>query len=171
MENFILVKVHSKYCDYLRKFDNRVPYNKDKKELRPFIGIIFAINNCEYFVPLSSPKKKHLKMHNYVDFIKIDNGVLGALNINNMIPLNKNNYKKFDLYKKDISNEEEKYYILLKKQLKWLNKNKLAIKNKSLYLYNSYINNTLDIKIKERCCNDLLLEEKCKNYNKEVVKN
>ena len=29
--NFNIVKVDYKYCDYLRKFDYRVPYNKDRK--------------------------------------------------------------------------------------------------------------------------------------------
>jgi len=65
MENkFIIVKVDSKYCNYLRKYDSRVMYNKEKKELRPFIGILFKINDVEYFAPLTSPKQKHLKKIN-----------------------------------------------------------------------------------------------------------
>ena len=32
-ENFKIVKVDYKYCDYLRQFDLRVPYNAGKKEL------------------------------------------------------------------------------------------------------------------------------------------
>lgn len=51
-----IVKVNSKYCDYLRKYDCRVPFNAGSKELRPFIGVLFKINDCEYFAPLSSPK-------------------------------------------------------------------------------------------------------------------
>lgn len=60
MASFKLVKVDYKYCDYLRKFDNKIFYNAGKKELRPFLGILFTIDNCEYFAPLSSPKPKHL---------------------------------------------------------------------------------------------------------------
>ena len=41
MESLILVRLDSKYCDYLRQFDEKVPYNYDKKELRPFIGVLF----------------------------------------------------------------------------------------------------------------------------------
>lgn len=37
--NLKIVKVNSDYCDYLRKFDSKVPYNKSEKELRSFIGI------------------------------------------------------------------------------------------------------------------------------------
>ncbi len=64
IRNFRIVKVDYKYCDYLRQFDNKVPYNARSKELRPFIGILFLINECEYFAPLSSPKAKHLDMKN-----------------------------------------------------------------------------------------------------------
>ena len=77
MFNLIIVKVDYKYCDYLRKFDYRVSYNKDKKELRPFVGVLFRIGDMEYFAPLTSPKPKHLKMRNTIDFFRIDNGKLG----------------------------------------------------------------------------------------------
>ncbi|MBR3324896.1 MAG: type III toxin-antitoxin system ToxN/AbiQ family toxin [Clostridia bacterium] len=77
-----IVRVDSEYCDYLRKFDNKVSYNKDGKELRPFIGILFNIENIEYFAQLSSPKQKHVKMKNMVDFLKIKNGELEAVNFN-----------------------------------------------------------------------------------------
>ena len=65
-----IVKVETDYCDYLRKYDRRVAYNMADKELRPFIGILFKINKLEYFAPLSSPKPKHLKMKNTIDFFK-----------------------------------------------------------------------------------------------------
>lgn len=51
--NLKLVRVDSDYCDYLRKFDKRVIYNMDNKEIRPFIGVLFKVNNYEYFAPLS----------------------------------------------------------------------------------------------------------------------
>ncbi len=31
MKDLVLVKIDSKYCDYLRKYDSKVPYNYDKK--------------------------------------------------------------------------------------------------------------------------------------------
>ena len=61
------------------------------------VGVLFKIDSKEYFAPLSSPKPKHLKMKNYVDFFKIDNGLLGVINFNNMIPVNKDNYEISDL--------------------------------------------------------------------------
>lgn len=56
---FKIVKIDYKYCDYLRMFDSKVPYNAGSKELRPFVGILFMIDDMEYFAPLSSPKPKH----------------------------------------------------------------------------------------------------------------
>ena len=88
--NLKIVRVNSDYCDYLRKFDNKVAYNKNEKELRPFIGILFQIDACKYFAPLSSPKPKHKNMKNTLDFFKIKDGELGAVNFNNMIPVNEN---------------------------------------------------------------------------------
>ena len=85
--NLKIVRIDSNYCDFLRKYDNRVIYNKNDKELRPFIGILFTIDDYEYFAPLSSPKPKHKKMKNTLDFFKIKDGELGAVNFNNMIPV------------------------------------------------------------------------------------
>lgn len=140
---FKLVRVDANYCDYLRIFDNKVAYNKNEKELRPFVGILFTINDFEYFAPLSSPKPKHLKMHNTIDFFKIENGKLGAINFNNMIPVTKGNYKIIDLNKNNLSSKEKKYQELLKDQLNWLNENYIQVKNKSYKLYNMYVNQKL----------------------------
>ncbi len=63
-----LVKVDSEYCDYLRQFDERVSFNYGRKELRPFVGVLFMVGNYKYFAPLSSPKPKHLNMRNSIDF-------------------------------------------------------------------------------------------------------
>lgn len=163
--NLKIVKVNSEYCDYLRKFDNKIPYNKNEKELRPFIGILFEIDNCEYFAPLSSPKLKHKNMKNTIDFFKIKNGELGAVNFNNMIPVNGKNYVLLDLNKKMTKIDDFKYQNLLKEQLNWLNSHYYQVKNKSFKLYTLYNNGKLPKNIKERCCDFKLLEKKCKEYN------
>ena len=142
--NLKIVRVNSDYCDYLRKYDNKVSYNKFEKELRPFIGILFKIDDCEYFAPLSSPKPKH----------------------NNMIPVTESNYKLVDLNKETLTLSELKYQRLLREQLDWLNANYHQVKNKSIKLYTLYNQNKLSENIKARCCNFKLLEKKCKEYNK-----
>lgn len=60
---------------------------------------------------------------------------------------------------------ELKRQNLLKSQLLWLNKNIKSVKEKAIRLYDKYKNGKLDECIKSRCCNFILLEEKCNEYN------
>ena len=166
MESLILVRLDSKYCDYLRQFDKKVPYNYDKKELRPFIGVLFEVHNCKYFAPLSSPKPKHKTMKTTLDFWKIANGNLGAINFNNMLPVMDKNIIKLDLDKECLTKTEEKYTKMLKEQIFWLNRNDDKLYGRSKKLYDKYINGTLNESIAKRCCDFKLLEEKCIEYNK-----
>lgn len=164
IRQFKIVRVNTDYCDYLRNFDSRVMYNMKEKELRPFVGVLFEFDGFEYFAPLSSPKPKHKNMKNTIDFFKIKGGDLGAINFNNMIPVNIENYVLIDLNKETTLANEEKYFKLLKKQLNWLNANYMQVKNKSLKLYQLYNMNKLSKNIMDRCCNFKLLEEKSKIY-------
>ena len=149
IRNFKIVKVDYKYCDYLRKFDNKVSYNAGIKELRPFIGILFVVNDCDYYAPLSSPKEKHLHIKNNIDIIKINGGKLGVVNINKIT--------------KNIN--ELKRQQLLKDQLLWLNKNYNKIIINANKLYDLYTFGRLPERIKQRCCNFPLPIKKCKKYN------
>ena len=165
-KSFKIVKVDSKYCDYLRQYDNKVSYNAGTKDLRPFIGVLFMIDKCEYFAPLSSPKPKHSKLKNTLDLIKIENGTYGVVNFNNMIPVMDKNYVIFDLNKKTENRAENFRLELLRNQLRWLTANKKDVNTKSKLLYNLYKSNKLPKNVKDRCCNFPLLEEKCIEYNK-----
>lgn len=164
-KNLILVKLDTDYCNYLRKFDEKVPYNYNEKELRPFIGILFSINDLMYFAPLSSPKPKHQNLKSKLDFLKIKNGELGAINFNNMLPVTSKNIIKLDLDKEALTKSEEKYTKLLKEQLYWLNRNSDKLYGRSKKLYDKYSNGTLNKNIVKRCCNFKLLEDKCREYN------
>ena len=166
IKNLKLAKVDTKYCDYLKKFDKMVAYNKYFKELRTFVGILFTIDECLYFASLSSPKKKHLKMKNTIDFYNIDDDKLGTVNFNNMIPVKEEYCEVILLYKDIFDDEEQKYQELLKDKFNWLNKHYNQIKNISKKLYDMYNSNKLPSSIKERCCNYKLLEDKCLEYNK-----
>ena len=106
--------------------------------MRPFIGILFVVDNFEYFAPLSSSKIKHIHMKNNLDFIKIDKGNLGVVNFNNMIPITQKNYELLDLKSTPKNTSELKWQNLLKTQLLWLNKNIKNVKGKAFNLYNKY---------------------------------
>lgn len=164
-DTLFMVRLDTKYCNYLRKFDDKVPYNYGEKELRPFVGVLFKVNHCMYFAPLSSPKPKHLKIKSNLDFLKLDSGKLGAINFNNMIPVTENNIIKLDLDKTCVTKSEEKYIKLLKEQLFWLNRNSDKLYGRSKKLYDKYVDGSLVPNIAKRCCNFKLLEEKCDEYN------
>jgi len=169
--NLKLVKVDSNYCNYLRKFDKRVPYNYGTKEIRPFVGVLLKVNGCMYFAPLSSPKPKHLNMKDTIDFLRLDNGKLGAINFNNMIPVMENNVLEIFVNQKNDNDKNNKYMYLLRDQLFWLNRNRKLLKMANT-LYESYLLKTLSKNVIRRCCNFPLLEQKCIEYNsKEVVNN
>ena len=169
MNIFVIVKVNPDYCEYLRRYDKRVYYNSDFKDTRPFIGVLFEIENIEYFAPLSSPKSKHIKMHSSMDFIKIDGGKLGVINLNNMIPIKKGLYNIINLNDFPTDKKSQSYYYLLNKQYKWINSHGIQITKKSKRLYDLYIQNKLPSNIKNRCCNFKLLEEKCYIYDEVLI--
>lgn len=165
-----LVIVCPQYCDYLRSFDHRVSYNASKKAMRPFVGVLFEIENVKYFAPLSSPKPKHVKMKNDIDFYKLQNGTLGAINFNNMIPVPEGAYMFVDMSLENVSPQEQKYKILLRNQLRWLNRDGGKLKNIAHKLYEKRLDGTLPFRIQERCCDFKRLEDKCIEYEKIVKK-
>ena len=59
----------------------------NKKGKRPYVGVVLEIDGIKYYTPFTSPKEKHRKMKNTKDFRKINQGIYGAINFNNMIPL------------------------------------------------------------------------------------
>lgn len=101
----------------------------------------------------------------YCDFLKLDNGKLGAINFNNMLPVQEYNITLINLNEKCFNKSEEKYQKLLIEQIYWLNRNNEKLHERSKKLYNKYINKKLDEKIMNRCCNFKLLEIKCLEYN------
>lgn len=63
--------VDKKYVSYLRKFDYKVGHVEYGDKLKLHIGILIEIDGIKYYVPVSSPKEKHNKMSNGLDFHKV----------------------------------------------------------------------------------------------------
>jgi len=98
------------------------------------VGVIVLVNGKKYCVPLSSPKPKFESKKNAVDFMRIiddknvdsaGNGrIIGALNFNNMLPVDDSLIKPIDMKIRTGDNGKEKAYKnLLAKQLDWCRKN------------------------------------------------
>ena len=163
MEKLKLYFIDDNYIEYLRKFDKKVAYNKIPN--RPYIGVVYTYNNFKYFAPLSSPKNKHLLMNNNViDVFKIKNGELGIINLNNMIPC------VTEVLTEVIPNvKDEKYKKLLENQISEINSKRELLYKKVYRFQREYRCGRLYPNILNRCCNFILLEEKCteyKNYDK-----
>lgn len=163
-----LYQIDAKYCRYLRMYDPLVPYNEGNKQ-RPFVGILVTIHKVHFYAPLTSPKPKHRHMRNELDFVKIDRGKLGALNLNNMIPVHPQLLQPISLQTSSfISKEEEEYHNLLQKQMEWCSKHEAQITSRARHLYQLVTSHQASNPMMKRCCNfyeDMcLLKQYCERY-------
>ena len=151
MTRLKLYKVSADYLDSIREIEPKVSLLKDR---RPFLGILITIDSNNYLAPLTSPKPKHKTMKNLEDFIKIDSGNYGAINLNNMIPVPETKYEEIN-----INEEKDNFYkILLQNQLTWCNKNKEIIIKKAENLRNKKLNEKLRKELNDRICDFEKLE-------------
>lgn len=152
--NFSFYRIHADYCDFLRNTDSRVPYTMQDKSIRPFVGIVFALNQYHYYAPLTSPKPKHLHMKNQVDFLKINGGIWGAINFNNMIPVHNACLQKvpIKIFPSD-TQAEVAYKNLLANQLSWCNSHKDIIVTHAEKLYRIIKQGNGRKELTARCCN------------------
>lgn len=153
-------RLDTNYSNYLNHFEPKISINKNGKENRPFLGVVLTVHNINFFAPLTSPKAKHLTMKNTQDFLKIDDGFLGGINLNNMIPI-----PRIALQEINISQIQDiKYRQMLYKQLNWVKNNQERINNRAKNLYYLVIQKKATNDLIERCCNFRLLEEKCQEF-------
>ena len=147
------------FITYLRQFDTKVAENKN--QTRPYVGIVLEVNSVKYYAPFSSPKPKHKKMKNGKDFRKINNGLYGAINFNNMIPVSDS-----ALIEIDIANiADVKYRRLLQNQYNSIKADEKGIlktaENLRKLIFDAETNlSAHDKVITQRCCDLVLLEEK-----------
>ena len=106
-------------------------------------------------------------MKNQVDFIKIDGGQYGVINLNNMIPIHSNSVTLVNpTVSVGDSVAEITYKNLLANQLTWCNAHKTEILDKALKLYNKITSGKGYSQLVARCCNFTLDEQKLKEYSK-----
>lgn len=174
-----LYAVTDEYIDYLRQFDYKVYDNKEdrRKVMRKYLGIVLTINEMNYYIPMSSPKKTDYldkectkirpSMNTIVRMTaKNKDGILelrGTLRISNMIPVPNTEILLYDVD----SEQDTKYKDIIKDEIAFLRDptNEKNIINKAKLVHKQKIN-SLDIKYLDNCVNYKLLEEKCIEYNK-----
>ena len=163
-DKLYFITLTSNYLKYLGIYENKVSL----KANRPFIGIVFKVNN----------KEKHKRMKTNIDFFKIDKGNLGIINFNNMIPVINNDLcrKKLDLemLSKSLNTDDIKYFRLLKNQFEYCEKNKNIILAKAEKIYNIFKKNLEKLsesqkKMYGRVNNFKVLEHASKEFEKEYI--
>lgn len=154
-----------KYVRDLANADNRVMSvsPQQHKENRPFVGIIIIMKQHNYCIPMTSPKPKHNKMKNDLDFSKIldsNNCLIGALNFNNMIPVSNDVIQKLDIRPSSSDTPKERAYKeLLNNQLDWCNDNIDNIIKKANKLYRLITQSPeKSFNLTRRCCDFKKLE-------------
>lgn len=166
-----LVIIDTNYIDYLRQFDNKVCYNKDKIHTRPYVGVLFKLKEFLYFAPLTSSGKnqklKNSPKKESMTFFPIKNCLLGGVNINNMIPVVKDVYKVVDM---SVSTEddysEKEYKSMLIEQLEFLKSKEKKLRTKANILYNMKTQGKIVGDKNNVICDFKLLEEKASEYKK-----
>ncbi len=169
-----LYSVSDTYIRYLKNFDEKVYDNKEenRKQTRKYLGIVLKINDFNYYIPMSSPKrtdyqegkirKSIIPIVRITSQDEIDNTLKlkGTLRISNMIPVPKSELILYEPKKEKNKN----YKILIEKELDFINKNENMIKKYAQIIYNqkihnfnvTYIKNVVDFK---------KLEQKCQEYH------
>lgn len=174
-----LYTLDMKYVRDLAKVDDKVMSvsPQENKENRPFVGIVVILDDKKYCIPLTSPKLKHEKMKNDLDFSKMfdkHNKLIGALNFNNMIPVSERFIKPININPSKYDSPKEKAHKeLLNNQLDWCNDNIENITKKANKLY-KFVTQTPEKSrnLVRRCCNFKKLEEVlAKRLEKEGVHN
>lgn len=148
-----LCEIQHTYLEYLRQFEPKV--SLDSTQTRKFIGVLFEVLGHYYCAPLSSPKTKHRTMSDQTpDVVKIDNGILGIINLNNMIPVVQQAIIPIEITQV----ENIQYRNLLTKQMRFIRDNEEKIQKKARRLY-SIVKSGKHPSLNARCCHYSLLEE------------
>ena len=172
-QNLKFYQIDMKYVRELAKASDNVMSisPQTNKNNRPFVGIIILINGMRYCVPLTSPKEKFKNKNNAIDFVRIrDNTkldehgqgkIIGALNFNNMLPVNETVVKLIDIkIRKYDDYATIEYKKLLTKQLDWCQKNEDSIishANKTYTMVTRYPERNHNLT--RRCCDFKKLEQ------------
>ena len=95
-----LYSISDDYIEYLRKVFPRVYSNKiaNRKHTRKYLGVVFKLNDFNYYIPLSSPKdahdyitlngKKVIRKDSIIVIRMVVKGTLkGTLQVGTMIPV------------------------------------------------------------------------------------
>ena len=166
-----LYSISDKYIKYLRQFDDKIYDNKEdiRTYERKYLGVVLTVNEFNYYIPMSSPKKsdyldidKKLIKKDTKTIIRMYEGgrLYGTLRISNMIPVPITELEPYT-----ISTETDlKYKEVILGELRYINDNSNKIIKYAKTVYNQKIKN-INIGYIKNTVNFKLLEEKLREWN------
>lgn len=163
MENLHIYRVDDRYIRFLRTRDPKVQYNKGNR--RPYVGVVLHVGGFKYFVPMESPKPNHVNIKPGKHILKLDDGRLGLLGFNNMVPVHKDALIEFDIN----AETDPKYRELLRRQASACNRKKADIYDHASRTYYDVVNGTNKF-LARVSCDFKVLEKACKEYRAQKVK-
>lgn len=158
METLRIYRVEDKYIGFLRTRDSRVQDNKGRR--RPYVGVVLFVGKYKYFVPMESPKPNHAKLRPGRHLMKLDDGRLGLLGFNNMIPVPDSALITFNID----DEPDRKYAELLRRQVSYINRNRAAVLAHASGTYYHVVNKKNKFLL-QICCDFTKLERACDRYD------
>lgn len=160
--------VSREYIDYLKQFEPKIQHNYDKgvTNQKPYIGVVFKINDWHYYAPLSSPKIKFNAIVNNspttVKLITNKQEFIGIISLNNMLPIPLSEVEVIDFQQVEIT-----YRHLLLKQYRILSSKNIEqeIQRKAEKIYQLVVKSKQP-HFKKLSCDFKLLEQKATLYHK-----
>lgn len=150
--------IKEEYIAYLHWADRRVQFNKGER--RPYVGVVLKVNGQNYYVPLESPKPNHANIRSGGPILKLDEGRLGIMGFNNMVPVKQGQLIDFDI----AAETDKEYQTLLLKQLHYCTKNKDIIEHRAINTYAKQVSGKNPF-YEKVCCDFRKLEAACRRYN------
>ena len=169
----LLVYVDDRYTNYLQAHgDFRVSKNSNMDYQRPFIGVLFFIDEFKYFAPLTTHSKGQKLCENpkeeNITFYPIENCKYGGINFNNMIPLVDGVYKEIDMIIKpdDFGWERNKKLQLMNIKRILRHEGKYLI-DKAVNLYSLKVKGALYSNYDKITCDFKKLEQQASKWKKD----
>jgi protein AbiQ len=160
-----LYTIETDYIEHLKKFQSHIWDNEDNNRLRPYVGVVLNVGDHKYYAPLSSPKPKHEKMQDRLDFIRLEykGKLIAALNLNNIIPVDDELVTLIDIDKI----EDKRYKELLNVEMIDIRRKRAVILKNANSIYNKvtkFGDEPKNARLVSLCYDFILLEQKLHEY-------
>lgn len=153
MDKLKFYDIDGDYIKHLKKYDKQIPNVDYSKNNKFFCGIVFQINEFNYFAPISSFNKQQR-----TNFLILDKKrPISSIRFGFMFPA-----PDHVLNLKDFSNEDQPYKDLINAEIRYCNSNIQKILKKADEVYRIGINKNHPLSY--TCCDFKLLEEKSLQY-------